>query len=88
MRWTNINAVLKMTRDCLNGKMDAISYWLDFPYEVAKRHQKMLREDPELTDLIYVYLLEGGTDLHSGLSDEEFRALIQRQYDEVMDGVY
>ena len=80
--------MLKMTRDCLNGKMDAISYWLDFPYEVAKRHQKMLREDPELTDLIYVYLLEGGTDLHSGLSDEEFRALIQRQYDEVMDGVY
>ena len=29
------------------------------------------------TDLrrgIYVYLLEGGTDLHSSLSDEEFRA--------------
>jgi hypothetical protein len=69
-------------------RMDSISYWLDFPYEVTKRYQKMLRENPDLTDMIYVYLLEGGTDLHSSLSDEEFRALIQRQYDEVMDGVY
>jgi hypothetical protein len=100
MRRTNINAVLKMTRDFLDGRMDSISYWLDFPYEVTKRYQKMLREDPDLTDMIYVYLLGGGTDmiyvyllgggtdLHSSLSDEEFRALIQRQYDEVMDGVY
>jgi hypothetical protein len=48
----------------------------------------MLREDPELTDMIYLYLLEGGTDLYGSLSDEEFRALIQRQYDEVMDGAY
>ena len=88
MRRTNINAVLKMTRDFLDGKMDSISYWLVFPYEVTKRYQKMLREDPELTDMIYVYLLEGGTDLHGSLSDEEFRTLIQRQYDEVMNGVY
>ena len=38
--------------------------------------------------MIHVYLLEGGTDLHSSLSDAAFRALIQRQYDEVMDGAY
>lgn len=37
MRRTNINAVLKMTRDFLDGRMDSISYWLDFPYEVTKR---------------------------------------------------
>ena len=35
MRRTNINAVLRMTKDYLDGKMDRIDYQLDFPYEVT-----------------------------------------------------
>lgn len=39
-------------------------------------------------DMMYYYLIECGTDMEDGMSGEEFRKLIQKQYDEVMDGVY
>ena len=88
MRRTNINAVLKMTKAYLDGKMDRIDYQMDFPYEVEKRYQKMCREDVEYTDMLYYYLIECGTDRAVGLSDDDFRDLIQKQYLEVLDGVY
>jgi hypothetical protein len=88
MRRTNINAVLRMVRDFLNGEMDDIAFWLDFPYEIEKRYQKMHNEDPDYADLIYYYLVENGTDLHGTMSDDAFRAHIQKQYDNVMEGVY
>ena len=59
MRRTNINAVLRMTKDYLDGKMDRIDYQLDFPYEVTQRYQKMCREDAEYTDMLYYYLASG-----------------------------
>lgn len=46
MRRTNINAVLRMVREYLNGDMNEIDFYLDFPYEIEKRYQKMCREDP------------------------------------------
>lgn len=84
MRKTNINAVLRMTKDYLDGKMYRIDYKLDFPYEVTQRYQKMCSEDTEYTDMLYYYLVECGTDCAAGLSDDDFRALIL----EVLDGVY
>ena len=88
MRRTNINAVLKMTKAYLDGKMDRIDYELDFPYEVEQRYQKMCREDAEYADMLYYYLVEHGTDCAAGLSDDDFHDLIQKQYLEVLDGVY
>mgnify|MGYP004573227347 CR=1 FL=1 len=58
MRRTNINAVLRMVREYLNGDMNEIDFYLDFPYEIEKRYQKMCREDPDYTDMIYYYLVE------------------------------
>ena len=57
MRRTNINAVLRMVREYLNGDMNEIDFYLDFPYEIEKRYQKMCREDPDYTDMIYYYLV-------------------------------
>ena len=88
MRRTNINAVLKMTKAYLDGKMDRIDYELDFPYEVEQRYQKMCREDAEYADMLYYYLVKRGTDCAAGLSDDDFHDLIQKQYLEVIDGVY
>ena len=52
------------------------------------QYQKMCREDPDYTDMIYYYLVENGTDLHRSMTSEEFHDHIQKQYDNVMDGVY
>ena len=48
----------------------------------------MCREDAAYTDMPYYYLVERGTDCASGLSDDDFYALIQKQYQEVLEGVY
>lgn len=47
MKRTNINALLKMVRQYLNGEMGLIDFVLDFPYEMEKRYQKAVKEDPE-----------------------------------------
>ena len=88
MRRTNINAVMRMVKRYLSGEMDAISFKLDFPYEVTRRNDSMNREDPEYTEMIYYYLVENGTDRFDELSSDDFRELIQEQYDNVMDGKY
>ena len=36
MRRTNINAVLRMVRQYLDGEMSMIDFVLDFPYEMEK----------------------------------------------------
>ena len=88
MRRTNINAVLNMVREFLDGEMDSISFQLDFPYEIEQRYRKMVREDSDFADMIYFYLVEQGVDLAGEMSDTDFKNLIQRQYDNVLDGVY
>ena len=88
MRRTNINAVLNMVQEFLDGEMDSISFRLDFPYEIEQRYRKMVREDSDFADMIYFYLVEQGVDLAGEMSDTDFKKLIQRQYDNVLDGVY
>jgi len=88
MRRTNINAVLKMTKAYLDGEIDQITYQLDFPHEVEQRYRKMCQEDAEYTEMLCYYLVECGTDCAAGLSEEDFRELIRKQYLEVLDGIY
>lgn len=36
----NIPSALQMTQDYLDGKIDALTYGLDFPHEVEVRYKK------------------------------------------------
>ncbi len=76
MRRTNINAVLNMVREFLDGEMDSISFQLDFPCEIEQRYRKMVREDSDFADMIYFYLVEQGVDLAGEMSDTDFKKLI------------
>lgn len=55
MRRTNINAVLRMVREYLNGDMNEIDFYLDFPYEIEKRYLLLLTafvgQSPALFDV-------------------------------------
>ena len=82
---TNINFVMDMTKSFLDGEIDSISYWLDFPYEIEKRYRKMVREDREYAELIYDYLVEEGTDKYNDLTDAQFKKLIRKQYKYIKD---
>ncbi|MDR3602145.1 MAG: hypothetical protein P4L49_16940 [Desulfosporosinus sp.] len=82
---TNINYIMDMTKSFLDGEIDCISYWLDFPYEIEKRYRKMVREDREYAELIYDYLVEEGTDKYNDLTDAQFKKLIRKQYKYIKD---
>ena len=85
MRRTNINALLKMVRQYLDGQISRLDMELDFLNEVEKRYSKMCAEDREYAELINDRLLDDGVLIGNDLSDEEFHELIRRQYDDVLD---
>jgi len=82
---TNINYIMDMTKSFLDGEIDSISYWLDFPYEIEKRYRKMVREDRDYAELIYDYLVEEGTDKYNDLTEAQFKKLIRKQYKYIKD---
>lgn len=55
---------------------------------MEKRYRKAVKEDAEYADMMYYYLIECGADKAEGMSDDEFRRLMLKQYDEVISGVY
>ncbi len=84
----NIAFALQMTKDYLDGKIDSLSYGLDFPHEVEARYKKMVRENRMMAELIYDCLVEDGAFLYHDLSDEEFEAKIREQYEFVDDAYH
>lgn len=80
MSQPNIDYMMNMTKEFLDGKINEIAYTLDFPYELEKRYKKMHREDDDYCELIYEYLYEEGIAIFNELSDSEFKKLIRKQY--------
>lgn len=44
MKTPNIDSLLHMTRQYLDGEVDRVDYCLDFPYEFEKRYAKACKE--------------------------------------------
>lgn len=82
---TNINYVMDMTKSFLDGEMNCMSYFMDFPYEVELRYRKMVREDRDYADLILECLVGEGTDKFNELSDAQFKSLIRKRYKYIKD---
>ncbi len=80
MSQPNIDYMMNMTKDFLGDKIEGFAYCLDFPYELEKRYQKMRREDPDYSELIYECIYQEGITVFDQLSDAEFKKLIRKQY--------
>lgn len=89
MARTNINAIFRMVKSYLDGK---IAFWeleLDLPYEFEQRWQGMRKEDPEWADLLYDYFLERGIEEARNMSDDQQRReLFWELYDDAKTGVW
>lgn len=83
----NIEFLLEMTKSYLDGKIDKITYGLDFSYEVETRYKRLLKKDREFAKLIYDCLVEDGVYLYDDLSEEKFKEKIAKEYDYI-NGVY
>ena len=80
MKLPNIDFMMNMTKDFLDGKIDGVTYSLDFPYELEKRYKKMHKEDDDYCELIYEDLYEDGVARFNELSDQEFKKVIKKHY--------
>lgn len=82
----NIDYMLQITRDFITGVIDPISYDLDFSYEIELRFKAMRRENRDLAELIYDYLYEDGIakKYEKNLSDDAFKKLIRKQYNDIL----
>lgn len=84
MKQINIEFLLNMTKDYLDGKIDNITYGLDFPYEVETRYNKIIKEDKEMAEIIFDCLVEDAASLYDVLSEEKFRSKIDKEYNYIM----
>ena len=80
MSQPNIDFMMELTKDFLDGKIDEVRYSLDFEYYLEKRSKKMQKECDDYCELIYECLYEEGIALYNELSDAEFKKLIRKQY--------
>ncbi|NBG88637.1 hypothetical protein [Isachenkonia alkalipeptolytica] len=80
MKQSNIEFLMHMTKDYLEGKSDSYSYGMDFSHEVGFRYNKLVKEDREIADFIYRCLVEEGASLYDVLPEEEFREKIEKEY--------
>lgn len=58
------------------------------PDEIEKRYAKMQKEDSEFADMIYYYLIGKGTDKYYDVDSSEFKKIMTKACEEVLDGVY
>ena len=80
MSQPNVDFMMSMTKDFLDGKIDIITYALDFPHELKARYSKIKREDDDYCYLIYEVLFRDGVAKFENLTDEDFTKLIRKQY--------
>ena len=52
MKLPNIDFLMNMTKEYLDGKIDSMTYSLDFPHELDQRYKKAHREDDDYCELI------------------------------------
>ncbi len=80
---SNIDYIIGMTRDFINGDLSALGFSLDYSHELIKRWDKMCRENAELADAVNFYLYESGfdtVDCAYGSNEKQLRRVMKRQY--------
>ncbi len=78
----NINYLMEMTKEFIDGKMNEVAFMLDLPYELELRYQEMLKEHRDYAELIYDELIERGINVQydENLSGSAFRKIIIARY--------
>jgi len=79
-----MRGALKMvgTKEFLDGKIDSVTYSLNFSYELEKRYKKMNNEDDDYCYLINEDIYDDGVARFNELSDQGFKnkKLIKKHY--------
>jgi len=79
---TGLAFMMEFVQEYLDGKMDRLSFDLDFIHYLIKHYPKMDRENAELAECFNFYLAEEGFDQAQNLTDANHKKLIKKQFNE------
>ncbi len=79
----NIDFMLNMAKEYIDGTGNPFDFEYDYGYHFEKRYRAMLKEDGELTDLIYDCLVAQGSDHALDEEREQLKKRIRKQYNYV-----
>ena len=80
----NIDFMLNMAKEYLDGTGNPFDFEYDYGYHFEKRYRAMLKEDRELTYLIYDCLVAQGSDHALDEEREQLKKRIRKQYNYVI----
>lgn len=80
----NIDFMLNMAKEYIDGTGNQFDFEYDYGYHFEKRYKAMLRENRELTDLIYDCLIVEGSDHAQDEDRKQLKKRIKKQYNYVI----
>ena len=81
-RNTTTEFMLNFVQSYLDGERSRMDFDLDFSYYLMKHYTKMEKANRDLAECFNFYVAEEGFDHTEGLSNDQYKKLIQRQFNE------
>ena len=79
---TAIEFMMNFVQSYLDGERSRMDFDLDFSHYLMKHYAKMERANPNLAECFNFYLAVEGFDHTEGLSNDQHKKLIQKQFNE------
>ena len=79
---TAIEFMMNFVQSYLDGERSRMYFDLDFSHYLMKHYAKMERANPNLAECFNFYLAVEGFDHTEGLSNDQHKKLIQKQFNE------
>ena len=74
--------MMTFVQSYLDGERSRMDFDLDFSHYLIKHYKKMERANRHLAECFNFYLAEEGFDQSEGLSNDQHKKLIQKQFNE------
>ena len=81
-RKSGLKFMMEFVQGYLDGERSRLDWDLDFNHYLIQNYPKMEKENSELADCFYFYLVEQGFDQGEDLSDAQHKKLIKKQFAE------
>ena len=79
---TSTEFMMNFVQSYLDGERSRMDFDLDFSHYLMKHYAKMERANPNLAECFNFYLAVEGFDHTEGLSNDQHKKLIQKQFNE------
>ena len=84
----SINYMMDYVRDYLDGKCRRFVFELDFKFNLMELWEEMCEEDINHARAFKYYMSDKGFEVGDELSDNEYKELIQRQFNKLIEKGY